>query len=245
MNADITSVTLPLEGTIERRLLVTYRLDPAVARPLLPTGLRPHIVDGSAVAGICLIRLGHVRPAWAPSGFGLRTENAAHRIAVEWDEASGVRTGVYIPQRHSASWLPVAAGGRVFPGVHRRARFDILESADRIRVRMTASDTRIVADVALTEGWASSLFPTLDHASEFFRTGSVGWSPARDGRTLEGLHLETDRWEVAAGLPLTVASSYFDSLPAGAATLDHVLVMRDIPMRWTRPATAASLARGR
>jgi hypothetical protein len=34
---------------------------------------------------------------------------------------------------------------------------------------------------------------------------------------------------------LSLKSSYFDALPQGAATLDSVLVMRDIPFFWDTP----------
>ena len=45
-----------MSSVIERRLLVNYRVDPGVARSLLPAPLRPQVVNGWAVAGICLIR---------------------------------------------------------------------------------------------------------------------------------------------------------------------------------------------
>ncbi len=48
---------LTLDGTIERRILINYRLDPAAARQLVPSPLRPQLVAGSAVAGVCLIRM--------------------------------------------------------------------------------------------------------------------------------------------------------------------------------------------
>jgi hypothetical protein len=47
-----------MSSVIERRLLVNYRVDPAAAASLLPTPLRPQLVNGWAVAGICLIRAG-------------------------------------------------------------------------------------------------------------------------------------------------------------------------------------------
>lgn len=243
MTADLTRLTLPLEGTIERRLLINYRLDPAIASALLPTGLRPQLVDGSAVAGICMIRLGQLRPKWLPPSVGWRFENAAHRVAVEWDDADGPHTGVYIPERHSESWIPVAVGGRLFPGVHHRARVDIQETPDRLSVRLTAPGTTVAADVLITDDWFSSLFPTLEDASEFFRRGNVGWSPTRNGRALQGLQLRTHAWRVIAGVPLHIASSYFDALPRGTATLDSILVMRDIPIQWTRPETSAGSIR--
>jgi hypothetical protein len=239
MTASLTSLTLPLDGVIERRLLITYRLDPNVARTLLPAGLRPQLVDGSAVAGICMIRLGGLRPHWLTAKIGWRMENAAHRIAVEWHDQTGVHAGVYIPERHSASWLPVAVGGRLFPGIHHHAHFQTNETADRISVQLTAAHTTVVADTAITDKWSSSLFRTLGEASEFFRCGNVGLSPSRRGHTLEGLQLEADSWHVAPGQPLHVASSYFDTLPAGTAILDNILVMRDIPIRWSRPETGS------
>jgi hypothetical protein len=225
-----------LAANVERRLLINYRVDPAVAATLLPEGLRPQLVDGSAVAGVCLIRLGGLRPAWMPERLGWGGENAAHRVAVEWDDDLGTHQGVYIPIRHSGSWLPVAVGGRIFPGVHRHARFSGRETDDRIRVSLDAADLAVSADVAVVDTWESGLFRTVDDASDFFQNGATGWSPGRDGRTLEGLTLSTDAWHVDAGRMIEMHSSFFDALPAGAATYDSVLVMRTVPITWSVPA---------
>lgn len=102
-----------LAAEIERRLLINYRADPGVVSALLPAPLRPQLVDGSAVVGICLIRLGSVRPTRWPKAVGLRSENAAHRIAVEWDGPEGRQTGVYIPRRDSNARINVLVGGRL------------------------------------------------------------------------------------------------------------------------------------
>lgn len=104
-----------LSSVIERRLLVNYRVTPDAAARLLPAGLRPQLVRGHAVAGICLLRLGSARPTWAPPPVGLRSENAAHRISIEWDGPDGVETGVYITRRDTGSRINSWAGGRVFP----------------------------------------------------------------------------------------------------------------------------------
>jgi hypothetical protein len=221
-----------LAATIERRLLINYRVDPEVALRLLPAGLRPQLVNDQAVAGVCLLRLGSLRPAWVAPAVGWGAENAAHRIAVEWDDAHGTQVGVYIPERHSASWLPVVAGGRLLPGVHHHARFAGHETDGHIEVTMTAPGTHVHAAVDLTEDWTSDLFASVEDASAFFRNGAVGWSPSRDGRRLEGLRLETTRWQVTPGRARAVRSSFFAALPAGTATLDSVLVMRDVPITW-------------
>ena len=236
------SVRIPtLVSTVERRLLINYRVDPAVAQTLLPAHLRPQLVDGSAVAGICLIRLADVRPAWLAPRVGWGAENAAHRIAVEWDAPDGLRTGVYIPMRHTASRLAVLAGGRVFPGTHRQARITSDESADRVAVTLDAPDARVRAVVATSPSLGGTLFDTVDSASDFFRKDATGWSPDRHGR-LEGLRLDTDAWHVEAAEPIHVESSLFDSLPAGSAQLDFALLMRDVPVVWSTPRELLSSA---
>src|SRR5687768_3130652 len=84
-----------VQGMIERRILINYRADSALISPILPAPLRPKLVRGVAIVGICLIRLAQVRPRWVPRLLGVSSENAAHRIAVEWDAADGPREGVY------------------------------------------------------------------------------------------------------------------------------------------------------
>jgi hypothetical protein len=238
----VVSQTIPLQGTIERRLLINYRVDADTARRLVPSGLRPQLVNGYAVAGVCMIRLGSLRPPGFPAKLGWRGENAAHRVAVEWDDDSETRSGVYIPERHSASRVPVAVGGRFFPGVHRHARFDVQETHSSCRIEMSSPATRVSADVEDTEGWSSQLFPTLADASDFFRSGSIGWSPSRNGLALEGLQLNTSGWRANAATARHVASSFFDALPTGAATLDNVLVMRSIPVTWSAPTSSRPVA---
>src|ERR1041384_6121900 len=75
-----------LNGEIDRRILVNYRCEPNIAARLLPAPLRPQLVNGWAMMGICLIRLTQIRPRGLPAWTGLSSENAAHRIAVEWDD---------------------------------------------------------------------------------------------------------------------------------------------------------------
>src|SRR6266478_6527903 len=119
-----------VRGIIQRRILANYRVDPAVIRGVLPAPFRPQLVDGSAIAGICLIRLSAVRPRFVPAALRIASENAAHRIAVEWEDGGVTRHGVYIPRRGSSSRLNRLLGGRLFPGIHNAARFEVLENGD-------------------------------------------------------------------------------------------------------------------
>jgi hypothetical protein len=224
-----------LRAQVRRRLLISYRVDPAIAATLVPGLFRPQIVDGSAVAGVCMIGLQAVRPGWVRPKIGFRTENVAHRVAVEWDEDGIIRSGVYIVERHSSSMLPVVAGGRLFPGVQKHARFHLEETESRFRVDMSAPGTSVSVDVELADHWTSSLFPTVEAASAFHENGAVGWSPKRNGIGVEPLELTSKDWAVEAGRVRNVSSSFFDAFPVGSAGLDSVVIMRDLPFFWNTP----------
>ena len=71
-----------VHGVIRRRLLVNFRVDPAVIQQYLPPPFRPKLQEGHAIAGVCLIRLEDIRPHGVPQILGLSSENAAHRVAL-------------------------------------------------------------------------------------------------------------------------------------------------------------------
>jgi hypothetical protein len=229
--------TIALRSMVERRLLVNYRVDPGFAVRQLPPGFRPQLVRGWAVAGICLLRLGRVRPTALPGKtWGLGSENAAHRYAVEWDTPAGPASGVYIRRRDSGSLLNVLAGGRVFPGHHGRATFEVVETDTEMHVRYATTDCTTRVDVAGTiqpDGWwqGSELFDSFAAASEFFRRGHDGYSPRRSGR-FDGMRLCCDEWRLRPFAIERAVSSVYDAYPAGAASLDCALVMTDVPVRW-------------
>lgn len=233
-------MSLPVvQGVIRRRILVNFRVDPDVLQRQLPHPFRPKRLDGAAIAGICLIRLEQMRPACVPAPLGLTSENAAHRMAVCWTDAQGQeRERVYIPRRDTGSTLHQIAGGHLFTGVYRPARFRVEDAGERIDFRMHSADGRASIELRarISERLpAASRFPSLEAASAFFRSGALGYSEGARAGQLDGMRLETDDWRVT---PLTVEhvhSSYFSDatrFPPGSVELDSALLMRDIPHRW-------------
>src|SRR5688500_7119057 len=120
-----------IAGIIDRRILINYTVDPDIARKILPDPFRPMLYQGKAIVGICLIRLKDIRPKRLPGFIGIYSENGAHRIAVEWTEEDKVKEGVFVPRRDTSSLINTIAGGRVFPGKHYHAKFDVKEEGDR------------------------------------------------------------------------------------------------------------------
>ena len=227
-----------LNGLIERRLLLNYCVRPDVLAKLLPAPFRPQVIHGWAMAGICLIRLSQVRPRGVPGWLGLKSENAAHRMAVQWEEAGQTRTGVYIPRRDTSSALNAWAGGTLFPGEHRRAKFQVSESPERVEIEVSSQDgsLHLSAKARRCDLFpADSIFENLQEASEFFAAGCCGYSTTKDPEVFDGLELLTREWKVEPLDMEKVTSSFFDDLelfPAGSIQFDCGLFMQDIPHSW-------------
>jgi hypothetical protein len=224
---------------IDRRILVNYRVAPDALAPLLPGPFRPKLAGGFGIAGICLIRLNRIRPTFLPAAVGVSSENAAHRIAVEWNDEQGQRReGVFIPRRDTGSILNALVGGRLFPGEHHRARFDVRETPDRLEVSLRSDDglTRVaVRGRVVRELPATSVFGSLAEASAFFEPGSLGFSVTREPDRLDALELKCRRWHVEPLEVERVESSFFDDpakFPPGTARFDCALLMRDIEHEW-------------
>ena len=88
-----------IRGIIERRILVNFRVAPDVLEEVLPEPFRPKLIGGVGMAGICLIRLRHIRPNFLPAFVGISSENAAHRIAAQWESGGQAQEGVYVLRR--------------------------------------------------------------------------------------------------------------------------------------------------
>ena len=227
-----------IQGIIRRRLLVNFEVDAEIAQRQLPARFRPKLHEGKAIAGICLIRLEHIRPKGWPETVGISSENGAHRIAVLWDEDGATREGVFIPRRDTNSTFNHLLGGRLFPGEQHSASFEVQESETEITLSMKAKDNAVAVEVSgsVAEGLpANSIFKSLQAASTFFEKGSLGLSVTNDPQRLDSIALKTDQWRVEPVDLKSVYSSYFadeSRFPKGSARFDHALLMRNIAHEW-------------
>lgn len=227
-----------IEGVIDRRILVNYRVDPEVLARVVPEPFEPKLIGSNGVAGICLIRLKAIRPRGLPAFLGISSENAAHRIAVQWKTNGQTQQGVYIPRRDSSSRLNSLLGGRLFPGLHHHANFSVEESYDELRIALGGADGPVhllvqahrAHDLPLT-----SVFDSLEQASSFFEEGSVGYSPTERAGEYDGLELRTINWRIEPLEVEMVQSSFFENrnvFPKGSVEFDCALLMRGIEHEW-------------
>ncbi len=227
-----------LRGLIDRRILANYRIDAEIAARVIPQPFRPKLVNGFALGGICLIRLKQVRPRLFPFPWGLQSENAAHRFAVEWDEHGQTREGVYIPRRDTNSLLSTIVGGTLFPGVHHHSRFEVQETVDHLSVSLRSDDgmTRVHVSGRVAQTLPStSVFASLAQASEFFEHGSLGYSDTAQNGRYDGLELRCRNWSMQPLEIDHIESSFFEDIsrfPSGSAVFDHALLMRGIEHEW-------------
>lgn len=242
-----------IHGIIDRRVLLNYRIDPAALERVLPRPFRPKLYGSHGVGGVCMIRFKELRPRFAPAWLGLGSENAAHRIAVEWEQDGVLREGVFIPRRDTNSWFNKTLGGRVFPGIFHRSRFESQDSDSAVSLRIVRADggTEIAFAGHLTDKLpATSLFPSLDAAAGFFSLGATGYSATHKEGHYHGMELHSLNWKVSALNIDEAQSCFFDDrsrFPPGTVELDCALLMRGIDHEWhSRPdlylsPTASSL----
>lgn len=227
-----------IQGIIKRRVLINYRAEPSVIQKIIPKDFKLKLHKGFAIAGICLIKLEQIRPKHLPKFIGISSENAAHRIAVEWKKNDEIKQGVFVPRRDTDSTLNHLAGGRLFPSEHHKAIFDIEENKNKIDYSMRSKDD----DVSLnfngklnTDFPIDSVFDSLQEASNFFEKGSLGYSSNKTDKHLDGIYLNIENWKVSSFEINSVKSSFYDDksiFPEGSIKFDHALLMQNIPHEW-------------
>jgi Uncharacterized conserved protein (COG2071) len=232
-------MTFPVRTVIDRRLLLTVRMDPSAVQRLLPGGLRPRLVDGAAVGGICFLRLRDLRLAGlaVPS---VITENAAHRFAIIRDHAEGSEPSVYVPRRDTSSRVAALLGGRLIEGELSRAKFEVNDTGSGLCISVAGRGGLEIQVSAHAADSTSSLFRTVEEESQFYQDASLAYSPNRRRRVIEAVGLESERW---IGTPMRVEhfySSWFEDaaiFPRGSWTLDSAMLVRNVRAVWS-PATA-------
>jgi hypothetical protein len=152
-----------VRGLLKRRILVNFRVRPEAIQPHLPSGLRPRLLDGWAVAGVCVVRL--------ERSLGFASENAAHRVAI-------VSGGEYVLRRDTSSGFNAWAAGRLFPGESHRADFEVRDDGGPIRLSMRSRDGEAIVRLRARPAQAlpaTSRFRSLPEAVAFFGGGDA-WS---------------------------------------------------------------------
>jgi hypothetical protein len=231
-----------IHGTIDRRLLLNFRINPDVLQKVLPAPFRPKTYAGWGIGGICMIRFHALRPRHVPAWLGVDSENAAHRFAVEWEQDGETKEGVYIPRRDTNSGFNQTFGGKVFPGIFNRSTFHVRETATTVSIQIMRGDGGEEVAVSAENADAlppTSIFPSVTEAAGFFSLGATGYSATRQPDHYHGMELRSLDWTIAPLHVIDARSRFFSDpafFPEGSVTLDGALIMRKIAHEWhSRP----------
>jgi hypothetical protein len=238
-------MTFPVRTVIDRRLLLTMRMDPSVLQRVLPKGLPPRLVDGSAVGGICFLRLRDLNAAGLAVPWVV-TENVAHRFAIMRDQAEGPTPGVYVPRRDTSSRVAALLGGRLIEGELSHAKFEVHDSGSRLCIYVEGRcGLEIEVSAHTSDVATSSLFRNVEEESCFYQDACTAYSPNHRRKVIEGVELESERW---TGTPMEVEcfrSSVFDDteiFPRGSWSLDSAMLVRNIHAEWRTASSDLSSA---
>lgn len=223
-----------LRGLVDRRILIHFRADPDVLQALLPPPFTPRLFCGHGLAGVCLFRLRQLRPAFLPAELGVTSENAVHRIAVEWRQDGLTHTGSYVLGRHTSSRLNRIVGRPLFSGKQQHARIQYLEDLERVELEMQCEDRGMNLELAAHIAPllpASSLFRSLPEAAHAFERNPHDVVRIWRGEDGHGMDLKACGWR---SLPLAIERigvSFFDDherFPTGSCEFDSALLLRGL-----------------
>ncbi|HET9485880.1 MAG TPA: DUF2071 domain-containing protein [Chryseosolibacter sp.] len=227
-----------LNGIIDRRMLINYRVDPHAVKNILPKKFEPLVINGYASGGICLLRLRNIGFKYSPSLLRITSENAAHRFLVKWIEGGKERRGVYIPRRDTDSFLNVWLAGKLFAWPHYAAKFKTREGDGNYFLEMQSSDRKTGVMVSAKTGHpfpTHSMFDSVEHASACFRDCCIGYSPSAKTNHFKTIELRTKNWAVKPLAVKDLHSSFFEDpslFPKGTVQFDHALLMENIAHEW-------------
>ncbi len=222
-------MTTTVRGHLRRRLLVNVLVDPDEAASRLLAGVRPHVAEGGTVAGCCMLDIHELRPFRLPPQVGVSIRAAAHRISVEWDRSDGgTEVGVYVPIRLTDSRLAVAAGGRLFPGVHRAAQVELVDDGASLSWLLDDGD-----DCSIRVRATANADPPDEVREPVGGTcigASVGLSPRHNG-VLEGARMEPSSRQARLVTIEDLESTFVDGFATAVPAPSYL--MQDVSVVWT------------
>lgn len=190
-------IPLPdIRARVVERFIFNFRLSPDLLQRHLPSGLRPLVLHGSAVASFCILDLDDVVFGPIPARLGVRNVNCAHRFAVI-DESTG-EPAVYVEDRNTDSRLGSFISSLGFPGRHARVEARIERDGDTWDITMgEGSDPLFSARARRATSLRSVLFPSPDRFAQFIAEGVRSYSPAvkPDMLNIVDLHKEDAAYE--------------------------------------------------
>ena len=208
------------------------------ARRVVPTPLRPKILQGAAIGAVDWMRLERLRPRLIPGPLGLSMEMCTHMIPAEWDD-NGVRRDVLYVLRRDVQVSGIGrAAGLLLPGHPHPARINAIDEDVHVQVTAASNDGVCQLELGGTmagEWQGSALFNSGQHLMRVLGNQSGGFLVFDENGSGALIELEAHP-ELAEPLDVqSQHSSIFEGglIPKGAAQPDAAVVLRNLVCLWS------------
>jgi uncharacterized protein YqjF (DUF2071 family) len=227
---------LHLHGTVIRRFLINYPVEPDALKRYVPPGAELSTWAGFAWVSACFVKIKRMRPSPVPGALGgIEFNYLIHRTRARLPYSDGkTRESVLVLEpninRKFFSYI-----GRRAPGVNFIPRdIALTAAADSYRITMKEESGALLYDAELPRSSFKkqlpngSRFTSLEQADRFLLGVSYGGEWQAESRRLR-LFAEThDPWEALAGTCQTRCNAFLEGL-GQRSQADHVITMSHIP----------------
>jgi len=226
---------LHMVGTVVRRFLISYPVDPKVLLQHLPPGAECATHAGKAWVSACFVRMDDMRPNLLPRFAGMGFHYLIHRTRARLPFPDGkLREAVLVLQPNINRWLLSTFGSRLTGVQFHTHPIQFTEEDESWRIQMHAGSESLY-DVTISKSSCSDVIPnesqfaTTTEADQFLLGVSFGaqWVPGES--RLKLLPETHDPWQTQVCTCTTQRNRFLESLGVDAVEADHVITMSHIP----------------
>ena len=230
---------------VRGRVVVFYRVEPDVARGLLPSELRPRITAGSAIVVLCYTHLGRLETRFLPHRLAT-SHHLAYRVSAEAAGENGPTCSTWVAHRETSSRIGARWNEKVFRHGHGRSRFSIEDDACELTLRVESSrgdELFLRASACESTG---TVFSQPNDVGEFFRNDGTIRPHGVFAREADVV----DAHNAFVPEPLALIelrSAFFedpDRFPSGSVAIDGAWRLTSTRTRSVRERTAHGAERG-
>lgn len=226
---------LHLVGTVTRRFLISYAVEPEVLAEWVPPGSELSLAHGKAWVSACFVHIDDMRPSGTPRALGMAFHYLIHRTRARLPYPDGqMRESVLILEPNIDRSL-LSCLGRLSAGVRFEVRgVQLDQGAEDWRLKMHDGSGELLFDAEIPDAFGTampsgSLFSSAAEADDYLLGVSYGGEWHRDRSRLRLLAETHDPWVTLVGGCRTHRNAFLERLTGGPVEADHVITMTDIP----------------
>ncbi|WP_166831542.1 DUF2071 domain-containing protein [Thalassoroseus pseudoceratinae] len=226
---------LHMVGTVFRRFLISYPVDPHILADYLPPGAECVTHNDCAWVSACFVRMDDMRPSFLPRWMGMGFNYLIHRTRARLPFPDGkLREAVLVLQPNINRPL-LSTFGSLLTGVGFKTRqIDFSEDDADWRIQMNHRG-KLLFDAEIPKASCSerivpdSQFSSASEADRFLLGVSFGGEWKNGQQHLKLLPETHDPWETRVCKCISHKNQFLESLGLDRLAADHAITMTEIP----------------